>query len=166
MRGEIYLGHDDFRALNDAPGGGWRKDVRQSAQRSRGLAAPARCRDHGDAAAQVFCLYVGGVFAIAADTQTGVVAAFKRWGLADQSADAAVAARTICSPTIARSARSAQRSATISTASSTRWTGSICRSGSGSCRARRAGPSRTSFRPSRRRRSCATSKSRSGARAR
>ena len=57
---------------------------------------------------------------------------------------------TRCSRSIARSARSAPRSATTSTASSTRSIGSTGRSGSASCRAARAGRSRTNSRPSRR----------------
>jgi hypothetical protein len=35
-----------FRGAERAAGGGGRQDLRQSAQRRRGLAAPARCRDH------------------------------------------------------------------------------------------------------------------------
>ena len=49
------------------------------------------------------------------------------------------------SSTTARWARRARRCRTRSTASSTRWTTSPCSAGSDSCRARRAGPSRTNF---------------------
>ena len=60
VRGEIYMRHADFAALNARAGGGGRQGLRQSAQRGGRLAAPARCLDHGAPAAALLRLCLGG----------------------------------------------------------------------------------------------------------
>ncbi len=100
-------------------------------------------------------------------TQIGAIDAIEPLRPAGQSADQALPDRPRrCSRITARSRRSARPSATTSTASSTRSTTSRCSSGSASSRAARAGRSRTSSRPSGRRRWWRRSRSRSGAPAR
>ena len=53
------MSHADFAALNAASGGGGQADLRQSAQRRRRLAAPARSGDHREPAAALLRLCLG-----------------------------------------------------------------------------------------------------------
>ena len=154
------------RAQRAAEGGG-QGALRQSAQLGGRLAAAEGCQHHRVAAAALLRLCVGrderdaGRHAV----RHGEVA--RQGRLPHQPALQGRASRSRnCSRSTTRSARSAASSTTTSTASSTRSTGSTGRSGSASSRATRAGRSRTNFRPSRRPRWCATSRSRSGAPAR
>jgi DNA ligase (NAD+) len=81
IRGEVYLGHDDFRALNE----------RQAATGDKVFANPRnaaagslRQLDPAITAARplrFFAYAWGEMSAMAADTQSGMVAAFARWGL-------------------------------------------------------------------------------------
>ena len=80
VRGEIYMSHEDFAALNAKQAAGGREALRQSAQCRRGLAAPARLRDHRRAAAAVLRLCLGRGAGLPAETQMGVIEAFARWG--------------------------------------------------------------------------------------
>ena len=69
-----------------APGGGWREGLRQSAQRRRGVAAPARCRHHREPAAALLRLCLGrGRAALMEDPQR-VSQAPEGLGLQGQSA--------------------------------------------------------------------------------
>ena len=148
-------------------GGGRQAALCQSAQYRGRFVAPARRRDHRVAAARLFRLCLGrderhaGRHAVRHDQ---VVRALR---LQDQSADQDVPlGRGAAEISRARSKRSAPRSTTTSTASSTKSIASTGRSGSASCRAIRAGRSRTNSRPRRRPRSSRISRSRSAAPAR
>ena len=59
VRGEVYLAHEDFAAINARQAGGGQADFRQSAQRGGGLAAPARSARHRRAAAALLRLRLG-----------------------------------------------------------------------------------------------------------
>ena len=59
VRGEIYLGKEDFAALNGAAGGGGRAALRQCAQHRRRLAAPEGPEGHRVAAAALLRLCLG-----------------------------------------------------------------------------------------------------------
>ena len=59
IRGEVYLGHEDFAALNAAAEAAGQKHLRQPAQRRRRLAAPDRPEDHRPAAAALLRLRLG-----------------------------------------------------------------------------------------------------------
>ena len=131
-------------------------DLRQPAQRGGRLAAPDRPLDHRQPAAALLRLCLGRDQRACRPTRRcGMVAAFAKLGLPDQSADeaSATASRRLLAHYRDDRGASARRSATTSTASSTRSTGSTCSSGWASSRAARAGRSPTSSRPSRRRRS-------------
>ncbi len=59
VRGEIYLAHADFEKLNAEQAASGGQDLRQSAERGRRLAAPARRLDHGPAAAALLRARLG-----------------------------------------------------------------------------------------------------------
>ena len=82
-----------------------RQGLRQSAQRRRRLAAPARSLDHRVAAAALLCLCLGRGLASCRPTRSRASSRrLQALGPAGQSADAASAtARQRCSPSIARS---------------------------------------------------------------
>ena len=86
-----------------APGSGWREGLRQSAQRRRGLAAPARSGDHREPAAALLRLCLGrGRAALMEDPQR-VPQAPEGLGLQGQSAVQALPhARARCATSIAR----------------------------------------------------------------
>jgi DNA ligase (NAD+) len=159
VRGEVYMTHADFAALN----------ARQAAAGKPLFANPRnaaagslRQLDPSITAGRplhFFAYAWGEASALPAETQMGMVAAFKRFGLP-------VNPLRSCWRNTGASSRCAPRSAMTSTALCTRWIRSHCRTGSASCRARRAGPSRINSRPRRRRPCCATSKFRLAARAR
>ena len=125
------------RAAAEAGG----QDLRQSAQCRRRLAAPARSLDHGCAAAALLRLWLGRSCELPADTQSGPSAAARAAGASRQPADAPLRAVAEHAGALSRpiEAQRADARPTTSTAWSTRWTGSTCRRGSASCRARRAG---------------------------
>ena len=105
VRGEIYLGHEDFRQLNEAQAAAGREGIRQSAQCGGGLAAPARSRRSRQSRPLRFFAYTWGeVSKLPADTQTRRGRGVQALGAAGQSADARCARRRrSCSPTTARS---------------------------------------------------------------
>ena len=139
-----------FRRAQRPPGRGGRQDLRQPAQRRRRLAAPARRRDHPRPAAALLRLCLGrAVRAAGRDPDGGASSGSARSGFVDQPADHALRrARRDAGASTREIEASARRSATTSTAWSTRSTTSRCSAGSASARPRRAGPSRTSSRPS------------------
>ena len=81
VRGEIYLGHEDFRALNAAQTAAGDKVF---ANPRNAAAGSLRQLDAAVTAARplrFFAYTWGQASNLPADTQQGVVAAFKRWGL-------------------------------------------------------------------------------------
>ncbi len=164
VRGEIFMGREDFLALNTRQqqnGGKLFANPRNAAAGSLRQLDPNITKARP---LQFFAYAWGEIAGLPADTQYGVVEAFGRWGFPDQSADEGVffSSRS-CSPSTPIWRHSGQRSITTSTASSIRSTASLFRTASASSRARRAGRWRINSRPSRRRRSSATSTSRSAA---
>ena len=82
IRGEIYMSHQDFAALNARQAEAGEKIFANSAQCRRGLAAPARLFDHRRAAFVRFFAYAWGEAPeLPAKTQMGVIEAFASWGL-------------------------------------------------------------------------------------
>ena len=157
----------DFLELNTQTGGGRQAALRQSAQYRGRLAAAARSVDHRVAAVALLRLCLGRAERDAVRHPVRHAEVVQVGGLRHQSAMAGLPlGRGIAGVPSRHRSRSAPSSTTTSTAWSTRSTGSTGRSGLVSCRARRAGRSRTSSRPRRRPRWCATSKSRSAAPAR
>jgi NAD-dependent DNA ligase len=162
VRGEIYMTKSDFLALNK----------RQAAEGEPVFANPRnsaagslRQKDSSITASRSLHFFAygwGEMSARAADTQSGML----KWlGACGFKIDPAARSR-ICWRSIRISSVSARPSATTSTEWSTRSTGSTGRSDSVSSRAIRAGRSRTSLRPRRRRQLSMTSRSRSAARVR
>ncbi len=135
-----------------------REGVRQSAQRRRREPAPARSAHHRDAPAGCILLRRRhwSRAARCQRTQSGLLEAAGEWGLPTCPEARAVAALRAAWSTFARSARAAARCRIRSTAWSTRSTRAPTRSAWASCRARRAGRSRTSFRREEALRRCAT----------
>ena len=81
VRGEVYLGHDDFRALNTAQAAAGAKAF---ANPRNAAAGSLRQLDTSITAARplrFFAYTWGEASALPGDTQHGVVAAFKQWGL-------------------------------------------------------------------------------------
>ena len=109
VRGEVYMMHADFAALNERAGGAGRARLRQSAQHRRRLAAPARPEDHRGAAAPLLRLYLGRDERAAGRDADRHAAGLRELGLHGQPADHA-RRRTSRrrSPSIARSKRSAR----------------------------------------------------------
>ena len=167
VRGEVYMTHADFAALN----------ARQAeagkplfANPRNAAAGSLRQLDPAITAARplhFFAYAWGEMSALPAETQMGMVAAFKRFGLpVNPLMTLCHSAEELIAQYRAHRSDARARSAMTSTASSIRSIRSRCRTASASSRARRAGPSRINFRPSRRRPCCATSRSRSAAPAR
>ena len=103
-RRDLY-GARRLRALNARAGGSRRQGLRQSAQRRRRLAAPARPRDHRLAAAALLRLCLGRSVASCRPTRSRASSqAFENWGLPVNPLTRAVRpAPRSCSPTTARS---------------------------------------------------------------
>ena len=81
VRGEIYLGHDDFRRLNEAQA---KAGGKVFANPRNAAAGSLRQLDASITAARplrFFAYTWGEVSKLPADTQHGVCAAYKRWGL-------------------------------------------------------------------------------------
>jgi DNA ligase (NAD+) len=94
VRGEVYMSHADFAALNRARPPKRGKALCQPAQRRRGIAAPTGRRDHGGAPLRFFAYAWGaGVGTIGQTTQFGAIARLASIGFSDQSADASAMGR-------------------------------------------------------------------------
>ena len=162
VRGEVLMYRRDFDALERAPARGRAEGIRQSAQRRRRRAAPARLADHREPARCASSptrwspSRPPGTHSAALDRleKLGFPVCKERDvvpgvdGLLDYYAQDRQACATSCR--------------TTSTAWSTRSTASTGRSASASSRARRASRSRTSIRPRSRPPRCSTSRCRSG----
>ena len=164
VRGEVYMMHKDFEALNKRQ----EKEGKPLYVNPRNTAAGSvRQLDPAITAARTLHFFAyawGEASAMPADTQWDMLQTFKAWGFKVNP----LVRRCDTTEKILKFYRDiegqARRvSATTSTASSTRSTASIFRSASASSRARRAGRSRTNSPPSRRRRSFRRSTSRSAA---
>ena len=155
MRGEVYMTHADFTALNAR-----QKDAGKTpfANPRNSAAGSLRQLDPAITASRplhFFAYAWGEVSALPASTQMGMIAAFKGYGLPVnplmvlcQTADDLIAHT-------ATSNSNGPRWVTTSMVSSIRSMILPCKTGSDSCRGRRAGPPRISFPPKRPRRCCA-----------
>ncbi|NOU06315.1 MAG: NAD-dependent DNA ligase LigA [Hyphomicrobiaceae bacterium] len=81
VRGEIYLGHDDFRALNDAQAAAGQKTFANPRNAAAGSLRQLDSRITASRPLRFFAYTWGACSALPADTQTGMVAAYKAWGL-------------------------------------------------------------------------------------
>ena len=129
VRGEVYMIHEDFAAINERQAAGGQAAVRQSAQRRGGLAAAARSvRSRPRALCASSPIRGARSPSYPAKRQSDVIAAFEDWGFqTNPSADGAAKRPTSCSRSTTRSGGSASISVTTSTASSTRSTASTGR---------------------------------------
>ena len=82
VRGEVYMAHDDFAALNDRQAAQGGKDIRQPAQCRRRVFAPVGPGHHPRAPLALFRLCVGRVSEPLAATQSDAVARLERLGFA------------------------------------------------------------------------------------
>jgi DNA ligase (NAD+) len=80
VRGEVYMSHADFAALNARQARGRRQDLRQPAQRRRRLAAPARPRDHRARPLRFFAYGWGELSEPLAETQSAPSPGWRDWG--------------------------------------------------------------------------------------
>ena len=165
VRGEIFMTEGRFRGPQRPPGRGRPADLRQSAQ----LGRRARCASSiptitAERPLQFFAYAWGEMSALPATTQSGMIAAFARFGLPTNPLT--VRADTVEALLAHYRAIEAQRADAALRHRRRRLQGRrprAARTGSASCRARRAGPWRTSSRPSGPRRVCSASTSRSAA---
>ena len=81
VRGEIYLGHDDFRALNAAQEAAGEKTFANPRNAAAGSLRQLDSRITAGRPLRFFAYTWGIASSLPADTQAGVVAAFKAWGL-------------------------------------------------------------------------------------
>ena len=85
VRGEIYLGHDDFRALNTAQETAGEKTFANPRNAAAGSLRQLDSRITASRPLRFFAYTWGTSSSLPADTQAGVVAAFKSWGLPTNS---------------------------------------------------------------------------------
>ncbi len=121
VRGEIYMRPADFRKLNEEQAAAGDKVFANPRNAAAGSLRQLDPDITASRPLRFFAYAWGEVSELPADTQAGVIDAYATLGPAGQRRHARSArARTSCSPTTARSASSGRRSATTSTASSTR----------------------------------------------
>ena len=90
VRGEVYMTHKDFAALNKRQEKDGKPTLRQSAQFRRRFGAPARSRDHRRAAAEFLRLYLGRGERAAGQDAMGHAGDIQGLGLQGQSAGPAL----------------------------------------------------------------------------
>ncbi|HRK19698.1 MAG TPA: NAD-dependent DNA ligase LigA [Hyphomicrobiaceae bacterium] len=81
VRGEIYLGHDDFRALNARQEAAGQKTFANPRNAAAGSLRQLDADITASRPLRFFAYTWGACSKLPDDTQTGVVAAYKRWGL-------------------------------------------------------------------------------------
>ena len=81
VRGEIYLGHDDFRRLNEAQAAAGERIFANPRNAAAGSLRQLDSTITASRPLRFFAYTWGAISALPADTQTGVIAAYKRWGL-------------------------------------------------------------------------------------
>ncbi len=81
VRGEIFLGHEDFRRLNEAQAAAGEKIFANPRNAAAGSLRQLDASITASRPLRFFAYTWGEASSLPADTQTGVVAAFKRWGL-------------------------------------------------------------------------------------
>jgi DNA ligase (NAD+) len=81
IRGEIYLGHDDFRRLNEAQAAAGAKVFANPRNAAAGSLRQLDSRITASRPLRFFAYAWGEASTLPADTQAGVVAAYRRWGL-------------------------------------------------------------------------------------
>ena len=81
IRGEIYLGHDDFRRLNEAQAAAGDKTFANPRNAAAGSLRQLDPKVTAARPLRFFAYNWGEASSLPADTQTGVVAGFARWGL-------------------------------------------------------------------------------------
>ena len=81
VRGEIYLGHDDFRRLNEAQAAAGEKVFANPRNAAAGSLRQLDQTITAKRPLRFFAYTWGEASKLPADTQAGVVAAYKRWGL-------------------------------------------------------------------------------------
>ncbi len=81
VRGEIYLGHDDFRALNDAQAAEGEKTFANPRNAAAGSLRQLDSSITAKRPLRFFAYAWGAASTLPGKTQSGVVAAYKSWGL-------------------------------------------------------------------------------------
>ncbi len=81
IRGEIYLGHDDFRRLNEAQLAAGDKVFANPRNAAAGALRQLDASITATRSLRFFAYTWGAASSLPADTQTGVIAAYARWGL-------------------------------------------------------------------------------------
>ncbi len=81
VRGEIYLGHEDFRRLNEAQAAAGEKIFANPRNAAAGSLRQLDVAITATRPLRFFAYTWGEASSLPADTQTGVVEAFARWGL-------------------------------------------------------------------------------------
>ncbi len=81
IRGEIYLGHDDFRRLNEAQATSGEKIFANPRNAAAGALRQLDASVTATRPLRFFAYTWGAASTLPADTQTGVIAAYNRWGL-------------------------------------------------------------------------------------
>jgi DNA ligase (NAD+) len=81
VRGEIYMGHEDFRRLNEAQAAAGEKVFANPRNAAAGSLRQLDVEITASRPLRFFAYAWGHASALPADTQSGVVAAYKTWGL-------------------------------------------------------------------------------------
>ena len=166
MRGEVYLGHADFAALNAAAEAAGQRTYANPRNAAAGSLRQIDPKITATRPLRFFAYAWGFASAPFAETQWEALEALRAWGFQVTPQRDALRGRRACRRLRRRWRRCGPSSPSTSTAWSTRSTGWTGRSAWASSPARRAGRSRASSPPSRRAPSSRRSTSRSAAPAR